>query len=109
MPGFVATRIFGEGAGLGRDQAQALAEQALARGRAPIPLGHTGRPIDIAQAVLFLASDAATYITGTHLVLDRGMTIGPRHAWDPTVPPPMADALGLTPEQGQAMFAAKST
>lgn len=106
-PGFVATRIFGDGAGLGRDQAQALAEQALARGRAPNPLGHTGQPIDIAEAVLFLASDAAAYITGTHLVVDGGITIGPRHAWDPTVAPPMVEALGLTPEQMQSMFPAK--
>ncbi len=110
-PGFVATRIFGEGAGLGRDQAQVLAEQALANGRAggraPNPLGHTGQPIDIAEAVLFLASDAAAYITGTHLVVDGGITIGPRHSWDPTVAPPMVEALGLTPEQTQALFAAK--
>jgi NAD(P)-dependent dehydrogenase (short-subunit alcohol dehydrogenase family) len=106
-PGFVATRIFGDGAGLGRDQAQAMADQALTRGRAPNPLGHTGQPIDIAHAVLFLVSDAAAYITGTHLVVDGGSTIGPRHSWDPSVAPPMVEALGLTPEQTQAMFAAK--
>jgi NAD(P)-dependent dehydrogenase (short-subunit alcohol dehydrogenase family) len=109
LPGFVATRIFGEGLGLGRDQAQALAEQAVARGRVPNPLGHTGQPVDLAEAVLFLASDAAAYITGTHLVVDGGMTIGPRHAWDPTVIPPMAEALGLTPEQMQSQYTAKST
>ena len=109
LPGFVATRIFGEGLGLGRDQAQALAEQAVARGRVPNPLGHTGQPADLAEAVLFLASDAAAYITGTHLVVDGGMTIGPRHAWDQTVVPPMAEALGLTPEQMQRQYAAKRT
>ena len=107
LPGFVATRIFGEGLGLDREQAQALAEQAGARGRVPNPLGHTGQPIDLAQAVLFLASDDAAYITGTHLVVDGGMTIGPRHSWDPTVPPPMSEALGLSPEQFQALYAAK--
>ena len=107
VPGFVATRIFGEGLGLERKQAQALADQAVASGRAPNPLGHTGQPIDIAQAVLFLASDAAAYVTGTHLVVDGGITIGPRHSWDPTVPPPMAEALGLKPEQLQALYAAK--
>jgi NAD(P)-dependent dehydrogenase (short-subunit alcohol dehydrogenase family) len=107
LPGFVATRIFGEGLGLQREQAQALADQAVAAGRAPNPLGHTGQPIDIAQAVLFLASDAAAYVTGTHLVVDGGITIGPRHSWDPTVPPPMAEALGLRPEQLQALYAAK--
>lgn len=107
LPGFVATRIFGEGLGLQRDQAQALAEQAVARASVPNPLGHTGLPADLAEAVLFLASDAAAYITGTHLVVDGGMTVGPRHAWDPTVIPPMAEALGLTPEQMQSQYAGK--
>ncbi len=104
-PGFVATRIFGDGVGMARDQAQALADQATTRGRAPNPLGHTGQPKDIAQAVLFLASDEAAYITGTHLVLDGGSTIGPRHAWDPTVTPPMAEALGLTLAQLRTLIA----
>ena len=107
LPGFVATRIFGEGLGLDREQAQALAEQAGTRARMPNPLGHTGQPGDLAQAVLFLASDAAAYVTGTHLVVDGGTTIGPRHSWDPSVPPPMSEALGLTPDEFQALYAAK--
>lgn len=38
------------------------------------PLGRMGRDIDIANAVAFLASDAAAFITGTELVVDGGMT-----------------------------------
>lgn len=40
-----------------------------------IPLGRVGRPEDVAQATLFLASDEAQWITGTTLVVDGGSTI----------------------------------
>lgn len=102
-PGFVATRIFGQGAGLSREQAQQLAEQAMAKKGAPNPMNRNGLPSDIAETVLFLASDAASLITGTHIVVDGGTTIGPRHSWDPTVAPPFAEALGLTAAQIQAI------
>lgn len=41
-----------------------------------IPLGRVGLPTDIAEAVAFLASDAAGYITGDNLVVGGGMGIG---------------------------------
>ncbi|MEI8080762.1 MAG: SDR family oxidoreductase [Actinomycetes bacterium] len=42
---------------------------------ARIALGRVGRPEDIADVVVFLASDAARYVTGVQLVADGGMTI----------------------------------
>ena len=41
---------------------------------ADVPLGREGRPIEVANAVLFLASDEASYITGTELIVDGGFT-----------------------------------
>jgi NAD(P)-dependent dehydrogenase (short-subunit alcohol dehydrogenase family) len=43
-----------------------------------VPLGRAGAPADIAQAVAFLASDAAGYITGADLVVSGGMGIHAR-------------------------------
>ena len=41
---------------------------------AAIPMGREGRPIEVANAVLFMASDEASYITGTELMVDGGFT-----------------------------------
>jgi len=49
------------------------AERDAAEGR-QIPLGRVGEPEDIARCALFLASDASSFITGTHIVVDGGAT-----------------------------------
>ena len=41
---------------------------------ADIPAGRVGQPDDVAQAVLFLASDAASFVNGAELFVDGGMT-----------------------------------
>jgi len=53
-----------------------LDEKQLAAMMAAIPLGRAGTDADIAQAVAFLASDAASYITGQVLDVNGGMFMG---------------------------------
>ena len=52
------------------DMAAALPKEVLERISAPIPLGRIGEPEEVANAFLFLASDLASYITGTILSVD---------------------------------------
>ena len=43
-----------------------------------VPLGRFGTPDDVAQAALFLASDASSWITGDTLLIDGGSLVGAR-------------------------------
>ena len=63
-PGFITT-----------DMTAAIPEDAQKAMLAQIPLERFGKPEDIANAVVFLSSDAAGYITGQTLVVDGGMTM----------------------------------
>lgn len=106
VPGFIATPIFATAMDIPAAQVPGLVAAIEARSGTANPLGRSGRPQDIAEAALWLASEASGFVTGTHITVDGGLTIGPRHSWDATVAGPMNDVLGLSPAELQAHRAA---
>ncbi len=64
-PGFVATEIL-----------KAMPEKVLESMVSHTPIGRMGQPDDIANAYVWLASDAATFVTGTVLSVDGGLVVG---------------------------------
>jgi NAD(P)-dependent dehydrogenase (short-subunit alcohol dehydrogenase family) len=81
-PGIIDTPIWGkiptEAAGRGQNAPIDPEERA----KLATPLARAGHASEIAQGVLYLASDASSYVTGSELVIDGGMNAGgvPRRA-----------------------------
>jgi 3(or 17)beta-hydroxysteroid dehydrogenase len=71
-PGAILTSIWEPMLGTDEKSHQEMIDNIAAG----IPLGHMGEPVDIANAVLFLASDESKYMTGSELVLDGGILAG---------------------------------
>ena len=104
QPGFINTNIFTAALEVPaelKEQANAFIKQMSSNAQ---PVARSGMPDDIANAVAFLASEDASFMTGASLIVDGGITVGPRHAWDPEAPG-MFDALTAMEEQAKAAAA----
>jgi NAD(P)-dependent dehydrogenase (short-subunit alcohol dehydrogenase family) len=77
-PGLIRTRL---------NAAQFASRESLAAYLSQIPLGRGGQPEEVANAVLFLASDSASYITGATLFVDGGQMASKFGVW------PQEDAI----------------
>jgi NAD(P)-dependent dehydrogenase (short-subunit alcohol dehydrogenase family) len=68
-PGFIDVRLYPGERGPAYEEANAIVEPQ-------VPLGR-GKPLDIAMAAVYLASEEARYVTGTCLLVDGGMLVPP--------------------------------
>ena len=86
QPGFINTNIFTSSIDCPEDKLPVALGIIAEMSKAAQPVARGGQPIDIARAVAFLASEDAAFMTGASLIVDGGLTVGPRHAWDPNMP-----------------------
>src|SRR5882724_9414832 len=75
-PGIIDTPIWGKIPTEASDSEQNAPIDPEERAKMATPLGRAGEAVEIAQGVLYLASDASRYVTGTELVIDGGMNAG---------------------------------
>ena len=97
-PGAIATPIFGKGLGMSAEQAEALVPQMKGILQNVQPIKRSGLPEDIAHAVLWLASDDATFVNGHALVVDGGLTGGRSWSESQFRRAALRQALGLPAE-----------
>ena len=107
-PGLIATSIFGAALGMNREGADQLAAMVAQNAAIAQPIQKAGLPEDIAGAALYLASDDSRFVTGTHMIVDGGITVGSRHAWDPEAGSPFAAIFGASSDQVRDRLASGS-
>ena len=86
QPGFINTNIFTSSIDCPPDKLPTALGMIAEMSEQAQPVARGGQPVDIANAVAFLASADAAFMTGASLIVDGGITVGPRNAWDPAMP-----------------------
>ena len=86
QPGFINTNIFTTSLEVPAELEEQAKGAIAMMSQAAQPVARGGQPNDIAEAVAYLCSEAASFVNGTSIIVDGGLTIGPRHSWDPEVP-----------------------
>ncbi|MDM0014444.1 SDR family NAD(P)-dependent oxidoreductase [Variovorax sp. J22P168] len=104
-PGLIRTGIFSASFDVPQALKASVDEMVAAMAAKAQPVARAGTAEDIAGAVSYLASDDAAFVTGTHLLVDGGMLVGPRHSWDPETPG-MGEAIRRRVEASMAAQAA---
>jgi NAD(P)-dependent dehydrogenase (short-subunit alcohol dehydrogenase family) len=75
-PGIIDTPIWGKIPAGASGQGQNAPIDPEERAKLATPFGRAGHAMEVAQGVLYLASDASSYLTGTELVIDGGVNAG---------------------------------
>jgi NAD(P)-dependent dehydrogenase (short-subunit alcohol dehydrogenase family) len=100
QPGFINTNIFTATLEMPPEMVDTAKAMIMQMSSNAQPVARSGMPDDIANAVAFLCSEAAGFMTGASLIVDGGITVGPRHAWDPEAPG-LFDALQAMAESAK--------
>ncbi len=86
QPGFMMTNIFTRNLEVPEEQkeiAKGVLRQVSSNAQ---PVARSGEARDIAEACAYLASEAGSFVNGASLLVDGGLTLGPRYSWDPEEP-----------------------
>ncbi len=85
-PGFIKTNIFSSSIEIAPDKVEQANAIIFEISNHTQPVKRGGEPDDIANMVAFLASKEAGFITGSHFVVDGGITTGQPSSWDENAP-----------------------
>ncbi len=101
QPGFINTNIFTSALELSEEKEEVGKAMIAHMSAGAQPVARGGQSEDIANAMAYLASEDASFVNGTSIVVDGGITIGPKYSWDDTEPD-MFEALRALAEADQA-------